>query len=191
MNCWGLDGQCTFHSYHFNNKRSHLVFNRKAKANVNGFGPEIGLKGSYYMHANDCFHLIIAPFIAADYNYIHLNSYHEHGAGLLNLEMKHQKQNSLLGKIGLRIFSEDCLWYNYDFQIGYEHEFLCSERGQITPLFFDIENNKYLYTRNDPDRDFLRLLARGDLIYSENLVFTFEYIGNYGLNKCSQYNNSV
>lgn len=188
MSSWGFDSQCTFHYYHFDNDRKKLVFNRKAKADIDGYGPEIGLKASYYMNM-DC--LIFAPFIAADYNYVNLNSYHEHGAGLLDLKMGHQWDNSLLGKIGLRMFTVDCAWYNLDFQLGYEHEFLRNERDQIHPLFFDIENNKYIYKRNGPDRDFIRFLARGDLTYWDNLIFTFEYIGFYGLNKKSQYNNSV
>ncbi len=192
VNRWGFDGQFNFHFYNFNEiTRKNLVFHRKAKAKTHGFSPELSIKSSYYIPTNAFSNLTIAPFIAGDYCYIHLNGYNEHGAGVLDLKMPHQWENSLLGSIGLRIFTEACSWYNFDFQIGYEHEFLRSELDQIRPLFFDIKYNKFRYTRNGPDRDFLRFLARAYLKFAENLLFTCEYIGCYGLNAHSQYNNTA
>lgn len=184
---WSLDGEAAFHYYDYRHiDRTHLIYDRTARTKTQGYGPEIALKGSYYLPMHRCWDLV--PFLGADYRTILLDGYKEHGAVFADLTMPRQTEHSLLGKLGCRAFTTGYGGFYGDALVGYEHEFL--RFSHIAPLFFGIDNNHLHYRRNRQDRDFIRAALRAGYTWC-GTDLTLSYVGLYGMHGGSLTSHSV
>ncbi len=71
-----------------------------AKGKPHGFGYD-GLFGIEYSLGNKCFHFI--PLVNAQYIYLRVDGYNEHGAGSFDLHVQSQKVKSLRSSLGFRM----------------------------------------------------------------------------------------
>jgi uncharacterized protein with beta-barrel porin domain len=98
---WYMDTSFSFDYNHYHDDR-HIKFpgiNRTAKANYNG-QQYTGLLAGGYRFYKWC--SIFTPLTSLQYSHLHVNKYHEHGAGDLNLHVKKQNYNFLESSLGLK-----------------------------------------------------------------------------------------
>lgn len=100
---WYLDAGFSFDWERYKDSR-HIEFpgiNRTAKAHYDGQQYSTFFATGYRFYTSKC--VIITPVAGLLYSYLHVNKYHEHGAGDLNLHVHGQKYNFLESTLGLRL----------------------------------------------------------------------------------------
>lgn len=99
---WYVDGAVSFDYNRYRDAR-HIRFddiNRTAKASYGGQQYSAFVAAGYRYYNRWCG--IITPIAGLQYSCIHVNPYHEHGAGDLDLHVQHQTYNFLESSLGLK-----------------------------------------------------------------------------------------
>jgi outer membrane autotransporter protein len=100
---WYVDTALSFDWQHYRDKR-HIDFpgiDRTAKASYNGQEYSAVVATGYRFYTKHC--VVITPLASLQYSYLHVNKYHEHGAGDIDLHVKAQKYNFLESSLGLKL----------------------------------------------------------------------------------------
>jgi len=100
---WYIDTALSFDWQQYHDKR-HIDFpgiDRTAKANYSGQEYSAVVATGYRFYTKAC--VIFTPLASLEYSYLHVNKYHEHGAGDLDLHVKAQHYNFLESSLGLKI----------------------------------------------------------------------------------------
>ncbi len=100
---WYVDTALSFDWQQYHDKR-HIDFpgiDRTAKASYDGQEYSAVVATGYRFYTKQC--VIITPLASLQYSHLHVNKYHEHGAGDLSLHVKAQKYNFLESSLGLKL----------------------------------------------------------------------------------------
>jgi uncharacterized protein with beta-barrel porin domain len=100
---WYVDTALSFDWQQYHDKR-HIDFpgiDRTAKASYGGQEYSAVVATGYRFYTKAC--VIFTPLASLEYSYLHVNKYHEHGAGDLDLHVKAQHYNFLESSLGLKI----------------------------------------------------------------------------------------
>jgi len=100
---WYIDTAFSFdwQQYHDKRRIDFPGIDRTAKANYGGQEYSALLATGYRFYTKQC--IVITPLASLQYSYLHVNKYHEHGAGDLDLHVKRQHYNFLESSLGLKL----------------------------------------------------------------------------------------
>jgi uncharacterized protein with beta-barrel porin domain len=100
---WYVDTAFSFdwQQYHDKRRIDFPGIDRTAKADYSGQEYSAVIATGYRFYTKPC--VIFTPLASLEYSYLHVDKYHEHGAGDLDLHVKSQHYNFLESSLGLKI----------------------------------------------------------------------------------------
>ncbi len=167
----------------------HIIFpqdsiipvNRRAKSNHNGLQGSGHLKTGLFFQYN---HFKLCPFVAADYIYLHEQSFKEHGAKSLDLDVSKKNSNFLDLEAGFQISGYFCSKKSkFSPTIGVS--IIREERFQGQHYRANLKDSSCTFTVTglNPNRTLCGTKAGfTTLLPNENCTLSFDYLGRYGTN---------
>jgi len=100
---WYIDGALSvdYNRYHDSRSIQFPGIDRTASARYSGQQYTGLVAAGYRYYSKHCF--IITPLASVQYSFLHVNDYHEHGAGDLDLQVDDQNYNFLESSVGFKL----------------------------------------------------------------------------------------
>lgn len=182
-----VDASFSYHFYDFKRLKRRVPFiDRTAKASTHGNGYEFDLEAGYVYQ---CGCTTFVPLVGLDYEHINIDRYREKHAGLFDLSVHRQHDDSLISKVGGQFF-----WNGFDCgilpfgELFYEHEFLRAGRT-IGPRFHQSNDNAIIYNHTStPYRDVLKFAFGVEANLTPCVTGNISYEGETTF---VQYNNTL
>ncbi|MBP7074905.1 MAG: autotransporter domain-containing protein [Rhabdochlamydiaceae bacterium] len=150
--------------YHIDRKTGLLQNRVKAKGSPNGaeFDALLGAEYTRTMRNTQ-----VMPYVNAQYIFAHIDSYHEHGAGLFNLDVSSQKAKSLRSMLGMRVnhnWKQTNFSFKPELNVAWQREFLDKNHSiTVSPLQIVGPSNSVTLVKS----------GRNTGLVGLNLLFTF------------------
>jgi outer membrane lipase/esterase len=159
--------------------------NRTATANTEGNQFSVNLNGGYVAKSNN---VSYGPTVGLRYNQVNINGYTESGADSLNMKINDQQINSLVLSVGaqaaIAINTGKDSKIVPNIRASYEHEFANDSRTITTELVSQPGIPMRAGT-NNPDRDYIKLGAGAQMLFSKNFSAALDYETILGRNDFS------
>jgi outer membrane lipase/esterase len=168
----------------FDIKRPTSFDNRTATGNPNGDQFSANVNGGYVAKSGN---IAYGPTLGLRYDRANIDGYTETGAGSLNMKVKDQAAESLVMSVGVQAaitLDTGAAKFIPNIRASYEHQFANDSREIITELV--TQPGIPMRTRtSEPDRDYLKLGAGTQMMFSKNFTAAIDYETVIGLRDVS------
>ncbi len=150
--------------YHIDRKTGLKQNRVKAKGSPNGaeFDALLGVEYTRAIRNTQ-----IMPYVSGQYIFAHIDSYHEHGAGLFNLDVSSQKAKSFRSMLGMRVnhnWKQTNFSFKPELNMAWQREFLDKNHSiTVSPLQIVGPSNSVTLVKS----------GRNTGLVGLNLLFTF------------------
>jgi len=164
-------------SYGWNNyeMRRKIAFdNRTATANPDGNQLSVDVNSGYNIKSGN---FSVGPTVGVRYDRVNIDRYTEEGAGSLNMAVEDQKAESVVLSLGAQASvsistgTGEVIPY---VRASYEHEF-ANDRREIETELVSQPGIPMSTTTDRPDRDYVKLGAGTQVVFSKNVSALIDY----------------
>ncbi len=174
QNNFYANGAVSYGGNDFDIKRQITFDNRTATASTSGDQFSVNMNGGYIAKSGN---VSYGPTLGMRYDRVNIDGYTEKNAGSLNMKVNNQEAESFVLNVG----AEASVALNTgigtvipNVRASYEHQFANNSREITTELV--TQPGIPMRTRTgDPDRDYIKLGAGAQLVFSQNLSGAIDY----------------
>ncbi|RAM48270.1 MAG: autotransporter outer membrane beta-barrel domain-containing protein [Hapalosiphonaceae cyanobacterium JJU2] len=158
----------------FDLKRQIDFDHRRATANTDGTQFSVNINSGYIAKSGN---ISYGPTLGLKYDRININGYTETGAGSLNLKVDEQQAESLIVSVGAQAavtVNTSIGFIIPNIHASYEYQFAPTHRTITTELVTQPGIPMRVQT-NEPDRDYFKLGAGTQILFSQNFAGAINY----------------
>jgi outer membrane lipase/esterase len=178
------NGAVSYGGNDFNIKRQITFDNRTATASTSGDQFSVNVNGGYIAKSGN---VSYGPTVGMRYDRVNIDGYTEKNAGSLNMKVNNQEAESFVLNVGAQAsvaLNTDIGTIIPNIRASYEHQFANDSREITTEIV--TQPGIPMRTRTaDPDRDYIKLGAGAQLVFSPNLSGAIDYETIIGRNDIS------
>ncbi|MBF2005152.1 MAG: autotransporter domain-containing protein [Chlorogloeopsis fritschii C42_A2020_084] len=174
----------TYGGNDFDIKRKITFNNRRAMANTEGTQFSVNLNGGYIARSGS---VSYGPTLGLRYDRVSIDGYTEKEAGSLNMKVDEQQAESCILSVGAQVavaLKTGIGTVIPNIRASYEHQ-LAENRRTITTELVTQPGIPMRVKTNDSDRDYFKLGAGAQVVFSENFAGAIDYETAIGLENFS------